>query len=245
MRSAAFTLIELLVVISIIAILASMLMPVLGMVRSSARGAVCGSNMRQCVMAIEMYLEQNESYFPYSYIYRPSPWDVNSDRSWLSPMMAGQFLDMENSFHDSVTNDSRDTRKPVARCPGDTRPINGYGYQISYGGNLEYMGQWLPGSPVAGQSAATLNRPSQRALLVDGTNPRWVSIGNYQTVTTDDRFPMDGGNAGNWSIARHGGCNTAFLDGHVERFKDPIAAARDGKMLIISKPDWWTGYLPY
>jgi prepilin-type processing-associated H-X9-DG protein/prepilin-type N-terminal cleavage/methylation domain-containing protein len=241
----AFTLIELLVVISIVALLAAMLMPVLGMVRRSAHGAVCGSNMRQCVMAIELYVEQNDSYFPYSYIYRPSPWDVNSDRSWLSPMMAGQFLDMGNSFHDSVTNSAQDKRKPIARCPADRRPVSGYGYQISYGASLEYLDQWLPGSPTLGRSAATLNRPAQRAVLVDGTNPRWVALGNYQQVTVDDQNPQDGGNAGNWTIARHGGCNIAFLDGHVERFRDPIGAARDGKMLLIRGPDWWTGYLPY
>ncbi|MBN1764780.1 MAG: prepilin-type N-terminal cleavage/methylation domain-containing protein [Sedimentisphaerales bacterium] len=51
----AFTLIELLVVISIIALLISILMPVLGQARASAYKAICQSNEHQIGVAIAMY----------------------------------------------------------------------------------------------------------------------------------------------------------------------------------------------
>lgn len=57
MSSKGFTLIELLVVISIIAILAMMLLPALGMVRGAARSMVCQSNLRQIGFAYAAYAE--------------------------------------------------------------------------------------------------------------------------------------------------------------------------------------------
>lgn len=61
-----FTLVELLVVISIIALLLSILMPSLGKARESARGVVCGSNLRNIGMAVVMYIENNKNTLPYA-----------------------------------------------------------------------------------------------------------------------------------------------------------------------------------
>ena len=60
----AFTLIELLVVIAIIAILMAILLPSMNLARMHAKRLVSASNMRQIGLAMNMYAEDNNGFFP-------------------------------------------------------------------------------------------------------------------------------------------------------------------------------------
>ena len=77
-RRQAFTLVELLVVIGLIAVLVSLLLPVISKARSAAQSAACLSNLRQMGTAWTMYTSENRGRLM-DYVWN-SP--TQPDRAW-------------------------------------------------------------------------------------------------------------------------------------------------------------------
>ena len=66
MRRRGFTLVELLVVIGIISVLISILLPALNQARERANRVSCQSNMRQIMLAMHTYVNDNKSMMPFA-----------------------------------------------------------------------------------------------------------------------------------------------------------------------------------
>lgn len=66
-RNRAFTLVELLVVIGIIAVLISILLPVVSRAQDQARSAACKSNLRQIFLATQTYANNNKGSLPFGF----------------------------------------------------------------------------------------------------------------------------------------------------------------------------------
>lgn len=111
-RAAGFTLIELLVVITIIAMLAAMLFPVFGNVRSSAEKAKCASNMRQIGMAVLEYVHENDGVLP-----SPVWCGTQAGYKLGDQSLAGRL----SSFLNQPPPSSTSQRIDVFLCPGWVR----------------------------------------------------------------------------------------------------------------------------
>ncbi len=60
----AFSLIELLVVIAVIALLLAVLLPSLAVIKERGRRTVCKSNVRQFIVGLHVYANENEHHLP-------------------------------------------------------------------------------------------------------------------------------------------------------------------------------------
>ena len=82
-RARGFTLTELLVVIGLIAVLISLLLPVIGRVRAAAKSAACLSNLRQMNTGWTMYLSESRGRLPHYVDKTPAHPDVAWRSYWL------------------------------------------------------------------------------------------------------------------------------------------------------------------
>ncbi len=128
-----FTLVEMLVVIAIIGILTSLLLPALASARERGRRANCLGNMRQFILAAELYASDNDERVPSGVSENPNPQDSHI------PVISS--VTRSNLMHAGAIG-------KVLECPGLRKPFDGsggwyypdYGYVIGYnylGGHLD------------------------------------------------------------------------------------------------------------
>jgi prepilin-type processing-associated H-X9-DG protein/prepilin-type N-terminal cleavage/methylation domain-containing protein len=140
-----FTIIELLVVISVIAMLFTLLLPVLSETRATARSVVCQSNLRQLGVALQLYQSLWQCFPPHA-------WDVPADRSLGADQAKAATAE---ASADQNENDGQnrllwiqqlermlDMGENMQKCPCTPDWVRGR--NNSYGYNYKYLGSARP-----------------------------------------------------------------------------------------------------
>ena len=198
----AFTLIELLVVMSILAVLAALLVPVLRTARDSALAVHCLNNLRQLGIAFPMYAEDHNDRLPPALIGRRTAGD------WL--YLISPYIGYTRSWHENDAARNRGNSEHFGRhylpCPVEVGSYNGqfeiwasYGsagsYGVNYAGNgSRPFGFWESNEddattgPKKGQGSKKITAvTSSEFLAADATlpyiySPSWRSF----------KFDLDG-----------------------------------------------------
>ena len=159
-RLSAFTLIELLVVIAIIAILAALLLPALVSTKERARRVACKSNLRQFVLAVHMYGNENRDRIPTAL-----PDDQSTAAYEYTPVIPRTTRDTLIKYAGS---------QKMLECPSLGKPFNTpngwdvglYGFVIAY----NYLGGH-----------------TRTPWLAEGGSSAWISP---QKITDDSSLPL-------------------------------------------------------
>ena len=219
-RKIFFTLIELLVVISIIAILASMLLPALKSTLITSRKINCISNMKQISIAVFQYVGDNNGEMAY-YNSLTGTWSWFL-YNWKYEYCLGGYLSVSDEYR--LGNSKEREIVPAAKCPaGGTDGTTNVSYvknaestlpNVSY--SLNY---WLVyRSTTSFQKLTKIPAPTQRMMLIDCGVDGWNN--------TDSKIHATGAYYRSNVAFRHGGkkgtsalINTAFADGHAESLR--------------------------
>lgn len=216
-RLRGFTLIELLTVIATIAILAALLLPVLGKAKIKAQRTACLSNLRQLGLTWMMYKDDNSGFLAESYpVNNPDVW-VQGDMT--KPDEAGN-ADLIRQGKLYPYNRS----VPIYHCPTDQGvPTNGTVIPTlrSYSMNC-FMGARDPNLGPIPSTAAGYVPFYAKDTDIPNPSQLWVLVEEDERSINDGFFVTDP-TAGIWfdfpaiSIRRHNYSYVLnFADGHSE-----------------------------
>lgn len=216
-----FTLIELLVVIAIIAILASMLLPALGLAKERAKRTQCLNNIRQQGLGLTIYAGEHSDYLPIrsGFAYALSP----DNKQPKTDAQAIEYLEGLGKLYPNYIKETR-----VFYCPSCRWE------------NLSYDGPygWKKNFPLHTTGGVNgINNSYVYLFNSDPLKPSRVSEIGQGALTTDFYF------LGTGDVIHKTEYNVSYADGHGAWYADgQRQIARSNGAVGSNDPinrDWW------
>jgi len=250
-------LIELLVVVAIVALLIGVLLPALGRARGAGQQSVCASNIRQLVIANDLYAgDHGESYAPGAVQIAT----LNRHRWHGSRKQGtGPFEPRGGSLTAYLDGDA--ASRGVRACPtfvpvmeelgragqGFERGCGGYGYNLAFvgsrrraAGESERGTAWVVEADGVGSPRGWFRQPARTVAFADSAicQGRAVEYSFVEPVW----WPQYPGASPDPSVHfRHGArASVAWLDGHVSA--EPMSHSGSSGMYAGEPSDWGIGW---
>lgn len=213
-----FTLVELLAVVGIVSLLIGLLLPAMGRARAQSKSVACQSNLRQMMLATQMYQQNNAGRFPLAtyFVYRPP---VRVEYNWdyirTRDTSTGQTrIEPGTLWWGNATSRVQQCPTFDGRSVGYTDdPHTGYNYNTSYVGREMTVSGQIPVPPAR---ASQVRRPSQTAVFGDGQYSAGANKFMRSPFPTAGESLTTGRWGGTQGFRHRGRTNVAFADGHVE-----------------------------
>ena len=181
-----FTLIELLVVIAIIAILAAMILPSLAKAKDRAKGIACMNNMRQLMLSMKLYCDDNRDSFP------ANTW--NGTPNWVGGILSAAPNDTDNTNIMLLMDPRYAQLGPyvgnysIYKCPAEHFQVKIAGAMFERVRSCSMNGYLGNPSSIAGTTTARVATKITSVTGTPGPSTAWVFLDDDPATINDGFF---------------------------------------------------------